>query len=420
MRMLQSSQVKLKVSKATSDGTPPLGLPSSQNIAQDALSAVVKEALLSTRNKSLNAVMTMEGWEGSNNQTFQTKSPADAALNAAEDDLRSRASSLSLQSQLRALKMDLHEAGTRLSAQAHVESELQQIKKELAAAEARIRSLETDSRVVRTGMMRHDDDASVASLSLRGDRMEEKMRSAKDEVNRHKLLASAAQREKDVIDQELEDSKRKIQKLEGQLRELRNDSSKSDEANKRLRSILMQARAQMKEAGIEFLDDAAYDSVGGGRGSVRSSEAGSVVRQSSDGTLFKALDHREKERDMQRMQREVNEAQYQANLVSKDLKKTKSQLTQAQSELQKEREGREREIEALASESARLSAKVKALEIEALASESRCAESKKELEASKCKVAKMTLDLGYLRERSTQARPKPKLSYAVALNLSVA
>lgn len=111
---LQANQVKSKLARGSSDGDPPL-TPSSPSVAQDALNMTMKEALLSSRNRSLALVLTPEGWEGSSttNQALfhQTKNPADLAIDAAEEDLRSRASNLALMAQLRALKIDLHEAG---------------------------------------------------------------------------------------------------------------------------------------------------------------------------------------------------------------------------------------------------------------------------------------------------------------------
>lgn len=75
---LQASQVKMKL--LGSEGTHPIPAPSS-NAAQDALTLVIKEALLSSRNKSLATVMTKEGWEGAApNYLHHTKSPADAGM----------------------------------------------------------------------------------------------------------------------------------------------------------------------------------------------------------------------------------------------------------------------------------------------------------------------------------------------------
>jgi hypothetical protein len=418
---LQANQVKSKLASRSSNGGPLP--PSSPCVAQDALNVVMKEALLSSRNKNLALVLTAEGWEGSSMEKqssfhLKIKGPGDIAIDAAEEDIRSRVSSLALMAELRALKIDLHEASTRLSAHANLESELLQVKMELARAEARIRSMETESRMIRTGMSH--DDVPVSAQPVYDDKMEDKVRSAKDEAHRHKLLASAAKREKDLMDQELEESRRRIHKLEGQVKETRSDAAKSDEANKRLRSILLQAKALLKEAGVDFLEDASYESLGlGGKGSTRSSEAGSVARQSSDGTLFKALDQRDKDREMSRMQREVNEAQYQANVAGKELKKMKTQLSQAQLELQREKEARERQVQPLVVEVDELKVQKKKAEDEKRVVEVRCTEMKKELDTSKSSLSKVSMDLNYLQARIQGPRPKPKLSYAVALALSV-
>lgn len=283
--------------------------------------------------------------------------------------------------------------------------------------------METESRMLRTGIVKDDTPAATTQPHY-DDKLEDKMRAAKDEANRHKLLASAAKREKDLMEQELEDTRRRIQRLEGQVKEARSDAAKSDEANKRLRSILLQARTLLKDVGVEFLEDVSYESLGsltgGGKGSVRSSEAGSIARQSTDGTLFKALDQREKDREMVRMQREVNEAQYTANVASKELKKVKNQLSQTQSELQKEKEGKEKELQLLIDELAEVKGQKKRAEDEKQVADARCTEMKKELVTSKASLSKLSLDLNYLQARSTLPRPKPKLSFAVALALSVA
>jgi chromosome segregation ATPase len=139
---------------------------------------------------------------------------------------------------------------------------------------------------------------------------------------------------------------------------------------------------------------------------------------------FKAVDAREREKEMSRLRAELSEMQHQAAAAQKELKRVRQQLSKQQHEAEKA-------LQAAAAQAASASAAISAelgSKKEALAEAQRqVAEYMSEVKSlqlslsdARTQLQKMRLDAEYLKSRATSLKHnRPRLSLAMAVNMAV-
>mmetsp|Transcript_9308 Transcript_9308/g.28390 ORF Transcript_9308/g.28390 Transcript_9308/m.28390 type:complete len:142 (-) Transcript_9308:16-441(-) len=138
--------------------------------------------------------------------------------------------------------------------------------------------------------------------------------------------------------------------------------------------------------------------------------------------MFKALHEREREKESQRQLRELAEAQYQAGMSAKEVKKLKSQLAKANQDAADARDGAAAATKAAvaAADSAGTAARERAAAAEAAARESdlEVIELRRQLLEAGEKLASLRHDVEYFRTRAL-SKPKRHFSYGRALSITV-
>ncbi|GAX86047.1 hypothetical protein CEUSTIGMA_g13462.t1 [Chlamydomonas eustigma] len=356
---------------------------SSSAAVKEALASAVREVLLCSRQELLPALMTAEGWEGSgcsdgaggnteggsgsywSSSISHMGGKAEAAVSAAESSMRMRAEFLELQREVVLLRTELLASQSAIAASnqqcGSQETTLKQNKKELSAAEKRILELQEEVRHYRNGggyagggaSSVYGDGDAVSSVMVPGtlsaEKLEEKLRLSKEEVVRYKNLLAAVKKDKDLKERQVEELQTRLDRGDMQIRELRTEAGRQEEGVRRLRSLLTQARSLLREAGVPFMEDAHESGLGNGTSALGSSKTkvsgsgglsskGGSVSGDDGAPLFKALDAREREKEISRLQREVAEAQHAAGLAHKEVKRHKGLVERAAAELNKERD----------------------------------------------------------------------------------
>ncbi|GAX81036.1 hypothetical protein CEUSTIGMA_g8471.t1 [Chlamydomonas eustigma] len=441
---------------------------SSSAAVKEALASAVREVLLCSRQELLPALMTAEGWEGSgcsdgaggnteggsgsywSSSTCHMGGKAEAAVSAAESSMRMRAEFLELQREVVLLRTELlaSQSATAASTQrcGSQETTLKQTKKELSAAEKRILELQEEFRHYRNGggyagggasSVYGDGDAVSSAMvpgTLSAEKLEEKLRLAKEEVVRYKNLLAAVKKEKDLKERQVEELQARLDRGDMQIRELRTEAGRQEEGVRRLRSLLQQARSLLREAGVPFMEDVHESGLGNdtsASGSSKTKVSGSGGLSSKGGSvsgddgapLFKALDAREREKEISRLQREVAEAQHAAGLAHKEVKRHKGLAERAAAELNKERDEAASRLAAsthqLAKDVADARQAAQKSEAALRAVDSEVMELRRQLIETRGQLERTKLDADYLKARASKPRPKPKLCFARAFTVTV-
>ncbi|KAG2502184.1 hypothetical protein HYH03_000671 [Edaphochlamys debaryana] len=412
--------------------------PHPMSAAREALAAASRELLLAGRRELLPAVMTAEGWgEGGAAGGMDAGTAAaglyggraEAALSSAESGMRLRAQVLGLQAEVARLRACGGEAAERgrdveVLQEAH-ESHMSELRRELAAARQQVSHLQRELERARAGILDSQDSRSAPDPAER-DRLESAAAAARDEAARSRTLAAAAKRDAEARERQLEEAALRQERLEAQLREARSESGRQSEGVKRLRLLLAQARQLLREKGVAFMEEdlgldllAATMRPGGQQGG----RGGKGGQADGDGPLFKAVDAREREKEMIRLQSELSDTQSQLAASAKELKRVRKQLAalqegQAASE-RAQREALAGTLEALGRDAKEAREATRAVQKQLADSQHECGELRRKLADLGDKLARSRLDGDYLKQRAAAGRMKPKLSLGRALAISI-
>lgn len=142
-----------------------------------------------------------------------------------------------------------------------------------------------------------------------------------------------------------------------------------------------------------------------------------------DGTVFRAMEARDRDKEMQRLRSEVLDAQSQAGTAAKEVKRLQKQLATAHEAAAAADKGHKAALQAttegLAKDGAAAREAAKALRQQLQDAENEGLDLRRQLTELQAAMAKARLDGDYLRARAAAGRMKPKLSYAKALSMSV-
>ncbi|GIL67664.1 hypothetical protein Vafri_21000 [Volvox africanus] len=434
-------------------GTPPpantaatAAADTAMTAAREALAAATRDALLAGRKELLPAVMTAEGWGGAAVQggwdtTATTQQlhggKVESSVAAAESSLRLRTQLLALQAEVtrsRATGGEVVEKGREREVleEDHAIA-LADVRRELAAAKQQISHMQRELERARAGI-NTDGGRPHAQDTVERERLEDALAAARDDAVRHKQVASAAKRDLEAKERAMEEAQLRYERLEAQCRDARSEAQRQGEGVKRLRLLLAQAKSLLKEQGVSFMEDdpgldllltAGPQGQGGGGGGAKTGKAQRPAGSGTDadGPLFKALDAREREKEMQRLQSEVADLSAQLTAANKELKRTrKAAAAAAEAGAAAEREQRLQlasTIEALANEAEAAKDAARASQKQLQDSKHEGGDLRRQIAELNDKLTRAKLDGEYLRARAAAGKMKPKLTHARALSLSI-
>ncbi|GIM11806.1 hypothetical protein Vretimale_15235 [Volvox reticuliferus] len=408
--------------------------------AREALAAATRDALLSGRKELLPAVMTAEGWGGAAVQGgWDTSATAqqlhggkvESSLAAAESSLRLRTQLLALQAEVtrsRATGGEVAEKGREREVMEEDHAiALDEVRRELAASKQQMSHMQRELERARAGI-NTDGGRPNAQDAVERERLEDALAAARDDAVRHKQVASAAKRDLEAKERAMEEAQLRYERLEAQCRDARSEAQRQGEGVKRLRLLLAQAKSLLKEQGVSFMeDDPGLDLLltqgqgGGAKTGKAQRPAGSGA--DADGPLFKALDAREREKEMQRLQLEAADLSAQLAAANKELKRTrKAAAAAAEAAAAGEREQRLQlatTIEALANEAEAAKDAARASQKQLQDSKHEAGDLRRQIAELNDKLTRAKLDGEYLRARAAAGKMKPKLTHARALSLSI-
>lgn len=147
------------------------------------------------------------------------------------------------------------------------------------------------------------------------------------------------------------------------------------------------------------------------------------LTDAGEGSLFRATEARDREKEVQRLRSETSEAQHEAGLALKEIKKLKAQLSKATTRA----ENSDADAAAAASKSTasadtarKLSSeRVVALSQQLVERDGECRELGRRCGEMGDALARLKIDADYLRGRAASSKLKPRLSFAKVLSVSL-